>query len=617
MPDNFLIVPSADVQGGRLTTLSNAISTTDLNLTVTGLSNDTELVVYQLSTGVIGTPQAAAQPRETHVFALMGQSNMIGRAAFDGGAKWPDGTLQIGRGGDEDGAIIPARNPADGPATSRPLAHTGARLGNMGLDIQFAIDYLSDKPDVTLLFIPCAQGATGFSNGAWNPGDWLYNRETARINAAMNANPEFLFQGFLWHQGETDTGIPGTYGGLLDNLIAGLRRDVTAATPTTPFILGGLAAGNAGRDAITGIIAATPGRVPYTAFAPTADLSLTDANHFDAASFRTLGARYAAALASAAANQPGAPGIPTGLSAVAGDTEVTLSWSAPANTGGTALSDYIIERDSGSGFAALADGTGTTTGYTDSGLSNGTTYAYRVRAVNGTGTGAATPPQSATPAAPATGPVAEAGAQAHWLFGADNPTYADLVSGRIATGPAHALEAAYMTSPAGIRQGRDTGIAEADAQTMCFVFQLAGSANSMIGGTLTTSGSNGVSPYTSATTGIYANMRGGWGNPAISSASPYRTQFVFAAVSKNVATGNYVLFAGNGAGHDVLTGTSAQTTSPRTIGIGNLHFDRANFSGQISIAEAILFDSAKTEIELTEIYDRSRTRLAARGLTVV
>ena len=55
MPDNFLIVPSADVQSGRLTTLANAISTTDLNLTVTSLANGTELVVYQLGPGVTGT----------------------------------------------------------------------------------------------------------------------------------------------------------------------------------------------------------------------------------------------------------------------------------------------------------------------------------------------------------------------------------------------------------------------------------------------------------------------------------------------------------------------------------------------------------------------------------
>ncbi|GIT89291.1 sialate O-acetylesterase [Roseobacter sp. OBYS 0001] len=586
MPDNFLIVPSADVQGGRLTTLSNAISTTDLNLTVTALANGTELVVYQLSTGVTGTPQAVAQPRETHVFALMGQSNMIGRAAFDGGAKWPEGTLQIGRGGDEDGAIIPARNPSDGPATSRPLAHGNPTPGDMGLDIQFAIDYLVDKPNVTLLFIPCAQGGTGFSNGAWNPGDGLYTDTVARINAAMTANPGFLFKGFLWHQGETDAGVPDTYAELLDTMIHSLRSDVTTADATTPFILGGLAAGDAARDAITALIATTPDRVAHTGFAAADDLSLADANHFDAAALRSLGARYQAALAAAQSNTTAAPTAP----------------------GSAQITDYLIERDAGTGFTPLADGVSTDRSYSDIGLTNGVLHRWRVSAVSSAGTGPASAIISATPVAatlPPTGPAPEAGATAHWLFGDDNPTYADLVSGRIATGPAHALSAGYMTSPAGVMQGRDTGIAEADAQTMCFVFRLAGSTNSMIGGTLTTSGSNGVSPYTAGPTSIYANMRGGWGNPAVTTASPYMTDFVFVAVSKNVSTRDYVIFAGAASGHEALTATSNQTTSPRTIGIGNLHFDRANFSGQISIAEAIVFAGSRSVPELEDIYHRT------------
>ena len=620
MPDNFLIVPSADVQSGRLTTLANAISTTDLNLTVTSLANGTELVVYQLGPGVTGTPEAATQPAETHAFALLGQSNMIGRAAFDGGAKWPEGTLQIGRGGTNEGQIIPALNPTDGPTTSRPLEHFNATPGDMGLDIEFAIDYLADKPNVTLLFIPCAQGATGFSDNSWNPGDWLYNNTVTRINAALSANPTVLFKGFLWHQGETDAGIPGTYAGLLDSMITSVRRDVVAAGPATPFILGGLAAGNAARDVITGIIAATPGRVSYTAFAPTADLGLTDANHFDAASLRLLGSRYQAALATAAANQPGLPGAPTGLTATPGDTEVLLSWAAPADTGGSALSDYILERDAGSGFVILSEGAGTNTSHTDSGLNNGMAYGYRVSAVNSSGTGPASPPQNATPTAPVSGPVAEAGAQAHWLFGSDNPTYADLVSAQIATGPTHALEAGYMTSPTGTAQGRDSGIPEAAEQTTCFVFRLAGSTDSMIGGTLQLpgdDGSRGTSLYTKLPSSLYANMRGGWGNSLVNGSLSLTTDFVFVALSKNAATGGYVLFSGDQSGNGVLTGTSALSTSSRTIGIGNLHFNNSGFSGQISLAETIIFDSAKTETELEAIYTRSRSRLAARGLTVL
>ncbi|WP_187431395.1 hypothetical protein ROLI_045290 (plasmid) [Roseobacter fucihabitans] len=626
MPDNFLILPASDVSGGRLTTLSRATITTDLNLSVTGLTNGTEVVVYQLGPGVSGTPQALPANTETHVFALAGQSNMIGRAAFDGGAKWPAGTMQIGRG-TQNGALIPAQNPADGPTTSRPLAHFSPTLGDMGLDLQFAIDYLADKPGVSLMFIPCAQGATGFSDNAWNPGNWLYNDTIARINAAIAAHPGFLFKGFLWHQGETDAGIAGTYAGLLDDMITNMRADVSAADATTPFILGGLASGNVGRDVITDIIAQTPARVSYTGFADAAGLGRNDANHFNAAGLRALGSRYNAAIAQAVANVPvaaTAPAAPTGLAAVAGDGEITLTWTAPNEDGGAPITDYQIERDGGSGFALIADGPGTGTTFTDSGLVNGTAYTYRLRAVNSTGPGPASATATTTPIAPIitppTGPVPETGAVAHWLFGDDNTTNADLISARLASGPAHAQSTGYITSPAGIQQGLDTGIAEADIQTMCFVFQLAGTTNSIIGGTLEAPGgdlSTGVSPFSVVPSKLWVNMRGGWGNTQVSGTTPLANGFAFVAVSKNVSTGAYVLFVGDLAGSHVVAGSASQTTSPRSIGIGSLYFSNANFNGQISTAETIIFDSAKTQTEIEAIYQRSRTRLAARSVTVL
>lgn len=619
MPDNFLIVPAADVDNGRLTRLDNAISTTDLDLTVTSVTNGTELVVFQLSRGVTGTPQAAGAAAETHVFALLGQSNMVGRAPFDGGPKWPARTFQIGRSGGDAGQVIPAQNPADGPAASRPLRHVNPTYGEMGLDMQFAIDYLADKPNVTLVLIPGAQGGTGFSTNHWNKGDARYDNTVRQINDALAANPGFQFRGFLWHQGESDTGIPGTYAGLLDQMIADLRSDVSAAGSTTPFILGGLTPGvSAQYDAITALIAATPARVAHTAFVDASDLARVDATHFDAASLRTLGSRYNSALSLAAANAPGLPGAPQALAASPGDAQVALTWSPPALTGGAAITDYIIERDAGAGFAPLADGVSATPGYTDSGLSNGTAYSYRLRAVTALGTGPATAAVTATPAGAAPGPAAETGAVAHWLFGEDNLTHADLVSGRLATGPAHAPSPGYVTSPAGIRQGLDSGIPEADEQTMCFVFRTTG--RSMIGGTFQAPGadtSTGVSPYAVTPSSVYVNMRGGpFGNREVSSTAGFTSDFTFVAVSKNATNGDYVLFVGDDAGHSVVSGTGGQTTSPRTIGIGNLHYNSATFSAQISSAEAILFDSAKTAAELDAIYQRSRTRLAARGLTL-
>ena len=88
------------------------------------------------------------------------------------------------------------------------------------------------------------------------------------------------------------------------------------------------------------------------------------------------------------------PEAPTGLSATVSDQEVDLIWTAPASNGGATITHYEYEQD-GSG-TWISTG-GTTTSYTVTGLTNGQSYTFRVRAVNRVGAGLATSSQSATP----------------------------------------------------------------------------------------------------------------------------------------------------------------------------------------------------------------------------
>ena len=85
------------------------------------------------------------------------------------------------------------------------------------------------------------------------------------------------------------------------------------------------------------------------------------------------------------------PGAPTGLSATAsGTTAINLSWSAPASTGGSAITGYKIEvsSDGGSSWSDLvANTSNTTTTYAHTGLAAGATRHYRVSAINTNGTG--------------------------------------------------------------------------------------------------------------------------------------------------------------------------------------------------------------------------------------
>ena len=89
-----------------------------------------------------------------------------------------------------------------------------------------------------------------------------------------------------------------------------------------------------------------------------------------------------------------APAAPATLSAMAGNTQVALTWTA--STGATS---YNIYRATASG-AEVSYKTGVTgTSYTDSGLTNGTTYYYQVTVVNSGGESQRSSEMSATPQA--------------------------------------------------------------------------------------------------------------------------------------------------------------------------------------------------------------------------
>ncbi len=108
-------------------------------------------------------------------------------------------------------------------------------------------------------------------------------------------------------------------------------------------------------------------------------------------------------VASATPNGP--PLAPTNLTAAAGDTQITLSWTASANT-----SSYNVKRAlvSGGPYSTIATGITTPT-YIDRGLTDGTTYFYVVSAVNTIGESPNSNEASATPTASTNPPPAPTG----------------------------------------------------------------------------------------------------------------------------------------------------------------------------------------------------------------
>lgn len=101
---------------------------------------------------------------------------------------------------------------------------------------------------------------------------------------------------------------------------------------------------------------------------------------------------------SSASTSPAAlPSAPTLSALTAGANNVALTWNAPSSTGGFAITDYRIEYSSngGSSWSTFAHTASAATSISVTGLTNGTSYVFKVSAVTSIGTGAA----SATSAA--------------------------------------------------------------------------------------------------------------------------------------------------------------------------------------------------------------------------
>lgn len=102
-----------------------------------------------------------------------------------------------------------------------------------------------------------------------------------------------------------------------------------------------------------------------------------------------------------------APAAPA-LTASTGGSGIGLSWTVP-NDGGSAITGYQVLRGTGSGAESLLTTLpATATTYTDAAVSGGTTYYYRVAAVNAIGVGDLSNEVSATPATAPAAPTASA-----------------------------------------------------------------------------------------------------------------------------------------------------------------------------------------------------------------
>ena len=92
-----------------------------------------------------------------------------------------------------------------------------------------------------------------------------------------------------------------------------------------------------------------------------------------------------------------APSAPRNLTAVGGDGEVMMTWEPPVRDGGAEITDYEYRNVGRDPWTSTGS---TNTTHTVSGLDNGITYTFEVRAVNRAGKSFASNRVEATPTAP-------------------------------------------------------------------------------------------------------------------------------------------------------------------------------------------------------------------------
>lgn len=171
----------------------------------------------------------------TQIFLLMGQSNMSGRgdlAELPPDWHTPDPRIRVLS---NDGILRLAIEPLDS-AENQIDAVSADRAAGVGPALAFAKAVVEERPESSILLVPCAKGGTLIA--AWAPAkerDTLYGSCLARAREAAEFG---TVAGVLWYQGESDTDsyeLANAWPGAFENLISVLRGDI--GKPDLPVLM--------------------------------------------------------------------------------------------------------------------------------------------------------------------------------------------------------------------------------------------------------------------------------------------------------------------------------------------------------------------------------------------
>lgn len=248
-------------------------------------------VVSLFATATLVAQEVALPPKENfHLYLLVGQSNMAGRGEVTPADQQADPRVLMF---DREGRWVPAVDPM----------HWDKPTAGVGLGRTFAKEIAKARPGITIGLIPCAAGGSPIDT--WKPGvmhdqtrSYPWDDTVKRATAAL---PTGTLKGILWHQGESDCKpeLAPAYEAKLLDLVARFRA--LSGSPDVPFLVGQM-----GKFPdvpwtpeimmVDAVHRRLPNLVDHCAFVSAEGLAHKgDKIHFDSASYREFGRRYAAA----------------------------------------------------------------------------------------------------------------------------------------------------------------------------------------------------------------------------------------------------------------------------------------------------------------------------------
>jgi hypothetical protein len=262
----------------------------------------------------------------------------------------------------------------DGQATISFTAggDNGSAITNYKYSIDGGSTYIAFSPAVTSSPVTI----TGLTNGT------SYSIKLRAINSAGD--------------GVESSSVPVTPAGLP------FAPSALSATPGDGQATISFTAGGDNGSAITNYKYSINGGSTYIAFSPAVTSSpvvitgLTNGTAYTVLLRAVNSMGDGVASGSVSVTPAGAPLAPSALSATPGDGQATISFTAGGNNG-AAITNYKYSIDGGSTYTAFSPAV-TSSPVTITGLTNGTAYTIRLRAVNSVGDGVASGSVSVTPA---------------------------------------------------------------------------------------------------------------------------------------------------------------------------------------------------------------------------